>query len=247
MSTTTFLPLLTENRITEMKIELDKGVLLEKFQNPTNDWLKEFFEDDPFRETNIAYTPFSLNMDAERPQDSEAMNIRLVYGNLMHLSDSQASDERLWAALCLGPFYSYVQYRWGVSSEQKIRDHFFFNFGPRRSVIRNAISRLWWIGRLSYEETLADPFAYSDYLSKHADFIFHVFELNLSNNKQLVRTLMEILLEFEDNNINVNTNHLGALMKYFNVLGGTYILDMMPTEALQEKLRLRLHRIVKEE
>ena len=163
----------------------------------------------------------------------------------MHITYSQASDERLWTAMCLGPYYSYVKYRWGVDSKQKVRDHFFFNFGPRRSVIRNGISRLWWIGRLTYDETLADPFLYSDYLTKHADFVFHILELNLSNNKQLVRVLLQVILDAESKGMSVNTNQLGALTKYYNVLGGSYVLDLIPYDTLYAKLNLRLEKILK--
>jgi len=239
-----FLPFLSENRITELKIELDNGTLLKSFQETTNTWLKIFFDDEPFRLTKIPYEPFSLDISSPKPYESEAENVRRVYGNLIHITDSQASDERLWAALCLGPFYSYVQYRWGVDSEQKVRDHFFFNYGPRRSVIRNAMSRLWWIGRFTYDETLSDPFLYSDYLTRHADFVFHILELNLSNNKQLVKVLLQVLLDAESKGLSINTNHLGALTKYYNVLGGSYILDLIPYETLYVKLSQRLEKIL---
>ena len=43
---------------------------------------------------------------------TDAANAQEVYGKLSFISDSQASDERLWAGMCLGPFYEYTQYRW---------------------------------------------------------------------------------------------------------------------------------------
>lgn len=241
-----YLPFLSENRITDLKIALGNKELLERFQEPTNAWLTNFFNDEPFRLTKIPYVPFQLDTSPAKPFESEAENVRRVYGNLMHITDSQASDERLWVAMCLGPYYSYVKYRWGAESEQKVRDHFFFNFGPRRSVIRNGLSRLWWIGKLMYDETLPDPFLYSDYLTRHADFVFHILELNLSNNKQLVRILLQVLLDAESKGLIVNTNHLGALTKYYNVLGGSYVLDLIPYDTLYAKLNLRLGKILKE-
>jgi hypothetical protein len=54
-----FLPFLSENRITELKIELDNGTLLKSFQETTNTWLKIFFDDEPFRLTKIPYKPFN--------------------------------------------------------------------------------------------------------------------------------------------------------------------------------------------
>lgn len=236
------LPFLPEERLMEIKIKL--SAIWRNFQLADNSWLVDFFGDKPFKLAKIQYEPFNLSIAATRPFETEGENVRRVYSQLIHLTDSQASDERLWAALCLGPFYTYAQYRWGVDTEQKIRDHFFFNFGPRRSIMRNSMSRLWWIGRFTYDETLADPFQYSDYLTQHPDFVFHVLELNLSNNKQLVKVLFKVLLDFDENEVAVNTNHLGELMKYYNVLGGVHLLDMVPSDLLYQKLTTRLKRII---
>ena len=53
-------------------------------------------------------------MDMSQPVDkaylTDAANAQEVYGKLSFISDSQASDERLWAGMCLGPFYEYTQY-----------------------------------------------------------------------------------------------------------------------------------------
>lgn len=49
-----------------------------------------------------------------------------------------------------------IQYRWGIDQKctvSAVKDHFFFGQkAGRRSLTRNALSRLWWIGRLTYDE-----------------------------------------------------------------------------------------------
>ena len=43
-----------------------------------------------------------------------------MYGNLQFLTDSQASDERLWAGLGLGHFWNYIKYRWNIDGQSSV-------------------------------------------------------------------------------------------------------------------------------
>ena len=100
------------DNIDVIKSNLDSWV--NKFKQPSSDWLSEelnqpLFSDTKFKEIKN----FSLDMSADPKKAflTEAENAIRVYSNLKFLTDSQASDERLWAGLCLGPFWTYVQYR----------------------------------------------------------------------------------------------------------------------------------------
>ena len=106
------------DNIDVIKSNLDSWV--NKFKQPSSDWLSEelnqpLFSDTKFKEIK----DFSLDMSADPKKAflTEAENAIRVYSNLKFLTDSQASDERLWAGLCLGPFWTYVQYRWGMYME----------------------------------------------------------------------------------------------------------------------------------
>jgi len=128
---------------------------VENFKLDSSDWLQEKLGNILFSDTKFGDVPdFGLDMTADKPFLTEAENAKRVYGNLHFLSDSQASDERLWAGLCLGPFWNYVKYRWEIDKKctvANVQQHFLFGFGARRSLTRNALSRLWWIGRLTYD------------------------------------------------------------------------------------------------
>ena len=82
-----------------------------KFTEPNNSWMQDLFDGNyPFKDTKYTIEDFSLDMSQDDPFRTEFENVKRVYTRLKFLTDSQASDERLWAALCLGEFYPYVQY-----------------------------------------------------------------------------------------------------------------------------------------
>jgi hypothetical protein len=173
-----------------------------------------------------------------------------VYENLKFLSDSQASDERLWAALCLGPFWKYVQYRWEINKKAtvaNIKQHYLFGYGPRRSLTRNAISRLWWIGRLTYDDTRTDPYELTKLVCENSDYIMHILERNTSNNPMIIRAFLGAVLDARNEGMNINTDAVGELAKYLNLLGGIYILDCLKPERIHQKIIDKAREITKVE
>ena len=118
---------------------------LDKFKLDSSAGLASEIDGPLFLNTKYGEIPdFTLDMSQDKPFLTEATNVERVYGNLKFLSESQASDERLWAGLCLGPFWNYVRYRWEIDKKctaSNIEQHFMFGFGARRSLTRNAMSR----------------------------------------------------------------------------------------------------------
>ena len=222
---------------------------INKFSNyESNDWITAACPYSPFIDTkykNIG--EISLDMSAEKGKEylTEFNNVKSVYSALKFLSDSTASEERLWAALCLGPLYSYVQYRWGKSlqSVNGIKQHFFLERANRRSLTRNAIARLWWIGRLTYDKKRDNPYELTEFVCAHPDYIMHFIERNTSNNLHILRPFLEAIIEEEKNGIVLNTDDGGELAKYLNLLGGMYVLDVMPENWIRGKTVEKIHQI----
>ena len=66
----------------------------------------------------------------------------------------QASDPFLWSALCHISFKEYVLKRWKKDDGTVRLNQRFFATESRDSLLYyNAISRLWWSGYLTYDET----------------------------------------------------------------------------------------------
>ena len=219
----------------------------ENFKLDSSDWLVDEFDNALFSDTKYGEIPdFSLDMSAEKPLLTDVVNARRVYENLKFLSDSQASDERLWAGLCLGPFWKYVQYRWDIckkATASNIQQHYLFGFGARRSLTRNAMSRLWWIGRLTYDDSRTDPYELTKFVCENSDYIMHILERNTSNNPMIIRAFLSAVLDARSEGLNINTDTVGELAKYLNLLGGTYILDCLPQERIYQKILDKAHSV----
>lgn len=208
------------------------------FSEPNNDWLADAFDgNNPFKDTKYTVEDFSLDMSQNDPFRTEFENVKRVYTHLRFLSDSQASDERLWSALCLGPFYQYVQYRWNIKEKcttGNIEQHYFFTGTSRRALTRNAIARLWWIGRLTYNEK--DEFMLTEFVCRHADYIMHILERNTSNNPMIIRAFLHAIIDAQNQGHKINTDAVGELAKYLNLLGGVYILDCLSYQQIYDKI-----------
>ena len=222
---------------------------VDNFKQDSSEWLQEELGNALFSDTKFADIPdFNLDMSADKPFLTEAENVKRIYGNLRFLSDSQASDERLWAGLCLGPFWDYVKYRWDINKKctvSNVQQHFFFGFGARRSLTRNALSRLWWIGRLTYDEKRSDPWELTKFVCESADYIMHILERNTSNNPAIIRPFLSAIIEAKEQGLPIDTNTVGELAKYLNLLGGIYILDCLPEQRIYDKILAKANEICK--
>lgn len=221
--------------------------IVNNFRQDSSDWLNDELGITLLSDTRLADAPdFSLDMSNEKPFLTEAENAKRVYSSLKYLSNSQASDERLWAGLCFGTFWQYVKYRWDIDTKCTVKNvgqHFMFGFGARRSLIRNALSRLWWIGRLTYDDTRSDSWELTRFVCENADNIMHILERNTSNNPQVVRPFLDAVLDARSNGISINTDAIGELSKYLNLLGGIYILDCLPREKIYGKIYQQIEKM----
>ena len=122
-------------------------------------------------------------------------------------------------------------------------EHFFFMHNPRRSFTRNAISRLWWLGKLTYDESLADPFRRTGVVMQDLGYVVDLLERNFSNNPRITREFMDAVesarAEVAEKNLVILRPELRALCKYLNMLGGVYILDTMPEGGIYAKIRTK--------
>ena len=108
-------------------------------------------------------------------QNKDDKNCLIIAEALGHLKPAEATDERFWVTLCFQEFPVYVRERWPLSKAQSAANHVnnhWFAKNNRNRIRDNAISRLWWMGRLAKlvpdattETVLQTLFFNSDYRS----------------------------------------------------------------------------------
>lgn len=219
---------------------------LSHYTEANSDWIETELGHKVLLDSKYECPDIVLNMDADEPFDTEFENVKMVYETLKFLSDSEASNERLWAGLALGPFWRYVQYRWKLQkdcTENNIKQHFYYGFGSRRSLIRNGAARLWWIGRLTYDDTKpSDPYELTRFVCEKSNYVMSILERNFSNNKAIVRPCVRAFLDARKEGYDIKVDEVKTLTKYISVLGGVYVLDCLPEQLIHDKLMDEIRR-----
>ena len=52
----------------------------------------------------------------------------------------------------------------------------------------------------------------------------------------IIRSFLDAILDARNKGVNINTDSVGELAKYLNLLGGIYILDCLPPERIHDKI-----------
>lgn len=228
---------------------------LSKYRNPTNEWIYDYFQgEDPFLEANFECEDFQLVLSPDYNQISstDIQNVRIIYSALKFLTDTQATDERLWAGLCHYEFWEYMHKRWDMAYEPKLNaqtilSRYYFSTGKRRSLSTNTISKLWWVGRWIYDPHRADPFELLKYFEvEFSTKLYILFSNTFMSNKNIAFGLLEALIYLEaigyvlknvdfTKQSNIRQIFLKA-SSFLNIYGGTHILDYFSKEEIKDKV-----------
>ena len=221
---------------------------LAHYQEPTNQWLFDFFDGDtPFAEyqTPIGDFEFVLSDGGSQKGADEVENTIRLYSAMKDISDTQATDERLWAGLCHGDFWDFMHRRWQGQPgqhqpEAAVLNRYFMKSksGLRRSLFLNTLSRYWWIGRLTYDESRREPFELTRYFEKDfATKSLIIFSSNFTGSRPVLHGLLEALIAMEqDNGQRSRRNDYYEAANFLNVYGGTHILDYFEKDEIREKV-----------
>lgn len=237
----TNIEILSEEKILTIKnnkAEVVKCIL----ESKDNTWLKDFFQEaNPFTKSKVQVDNFELLVapNKEEMTQSDLENSILLHKNLK-ITDSQACDERLWISLCFGKFYDYMKTRWSVERKTNFDEHWLFPHGQKRSLYFNGLSRLYWFAKITYDETLEDPYELTKFCFKDINIVLQMIYRGYSNSKMVRLAIIKAIKEFVEDGGSYNRNILHGILKYVSFLGGAYILDSFSENELKEKCYLKL-------
>lgn len=207
-----------------------------------NKWIFDKYSDSsPLLEFKFEVDEFEMDMSLQNPGSTDYNNVIRVYTALKKISDTQAADERLWVGLSHSELWDFMQYRCKLTkeniSESKILTNYFFKHGNKRSLIVHPIARLWWVGRLIYDENSSNPFRALDYFK--TDFsskVLTLFSSNYTNNPKITRGVLSAIIELEKDGYKIKTEEYREILRYVNLLGGIVILDYLSEDELKDKI-----------
>lgn len=228
------------------------------FQDETNEWMAIEYGSDPFSEF-MEVPDFELaEIDAMSIGEVDFENCKILYNNLRSLSESQCSDERLWAGLCNNTFYSYMRHRYQYPSKQlkkketdasAIISRFFFSGGTRSGFFRNGLAKCWWVGRATFDKDNENHFARLDVIGPN-DLTTKVSDIFYNNtfasNPTILAGICDTLKYFSDHGQTLDEKkHVRAAMQYLNAVGGATLLDVLSREEICKIMTTRIIAILK--
>lgn len=237
---------LTENALEALRVNLKGNI--RHYADNSNEWIYDYFgSENPFLEYKQDFPDFKLSLNLEDDIGKTDVNNTIVlYSAMKSLTDTQATDERLWSGMCHCDFWSFLQERWQVKDyhdliASNVKTRYFFAHNKKRSLITNSLAKLWWVGRLTYDGTREDPFELTRYLiNDYATKTLVIFSNNYISNHDITIGLFSALKYLEDIGYRIkgkaNREIYYEATKYLNVLGGTYILDYFTSEELEQKI-----------
>lgn len=188
-------------------------------------------------DTNIPVEEFTLDMSDEDAVSTDFENVKRVYKAMMGLSNSQASDERIWLAYSFDVCKNYMNYRWPAKEESTVNNRWLFGYTAKRSLFRHGIARLWWIGRCTYDANRTDPFELTAYVINKQDIINQLLDIGFNGNKELILAVIEALRDIEKDGKTVGREEIRSVSRYINSLGSMYLIDTLTRAEVYAKVK----------
>lgn len=234
------LEILSEEKIISLKT--NKNVVKEHIAtNSDNSWLCDFFnEEKPFAQSKIKFEDFSLKFpDSDNLSKYDLENAIILHENLK-LTNSQASNERLWISLCFGYFYDYMSKRWSMQKEKNLGEHWLWPYGQKRSLYYNGLARLYWWAHITHDQRLDDPYELTRFCFQDADMITQMNFRSYTNSPVIRLSIIKALKQFTEDGGEYSRTILREILKYVSFLGGAYILDSFSEQELFDKILAKL-------
>lgn len=224
----------------DLKNNIDHNI--ENYSNESNQWIIDQYEN-PFLEYKKTIDDFELLVDPKDVGSSDMENVRILHSNLKFLTKSEAADERLWAGMSHSVFWDFMRERWSnrpAKEEKDIGNRYFLSGGSsnRRALFMNTISRYWWIGELIYDEDNSkNPYYLIEVFSDNFITYVHTFlSSSFTSNTNIVKGVLRPMLKYKKVNGCLSREDFQAIVRYANLIGGSYLLDYLSTEEIEEKI-----------
>ncbi len=228
--------LYSKNQVTELKSNIDPN------KYTSNNMPKLFDENDKV-------TLFTEVIEvSKKGGENQDINLAIAMDTnefFQSLTDRVASQEELWVTLNLEYFSEYTYYRWlenEKKSENSIKERVFKS--GKKLYNRNSMARLWWITSRTKDETLDDPYAYTRIILDRNQFEQSLMESTITKNPKLLKYILAGIIKYESmygkisskKNKSDDDNGIVEIMKHFNRIGGTYVLDIMDENYFWEQI-----------
>ena len=188
------------------------------------------------------------NIKLKEPKDNnrtgyEFENGKILFESFKGLKPDYATDRRIWTCLTHTILWHYMKKRAPLpenESEDRVINHilthwFLVGTSPKY-LMRNDISRLWWITYLTHDPNRKDPYELTRLAFQDLDLTRTIFEGYQGRNRKLVHAI----LEYECNNrklfLKFREPKYRFLMRMVNFCGSYKILSSLSKSQIEKVL-----------
>jgi hypothetical protein len=184
-------------------------------------WVDSFFGNEIWArdvDRKIYDLPDTILLNSGGPE-KDIDNIKIIHGALKDFSARILVDEKIWTYLTHKTFYDYMVSRWDPM-KTVIKDRYFLSGSSTRSLSRNGISRLWFLGHLSYEEDLDNPYEITEMMMSKQDIMAETVErpstgMNKIFFKSIIKLIFKNNLSREDyRNLMIRCNRVSGISRF---------------------------------
>jgi hypothetical protein len=181
-----------------------------------------------------------------------------IHKAMPRFSRLQARDPRLWTRLAHVECWDYMRARWGISLDatqqtknlNKVVSRYFVRQSQSRALLRNGISRLWWLAEQTFDETRTHPYELTETLLATLDITQSVMERNFGRSDAVTTAFLETIGENKKELVdsgNTSRYRVRKLAKFLNMQGGVCILDTISKDRIKDMLSQQLEWIIEAE
>ena len=233
------LRLLNDSALRVLKHNIQSNII--NYQNSDSTWLNSYMNDkgNSFISKITDSDVELLIPGSEDRKEYDGINAARLHAAFPEINPAIATDERLWASLCHGKFYSFMQARWPIKTIQKsqtpegivLQRYFFIRNDPRKSMERNGLSRLWLSAEMTYDPDRENHYELTEVMLQNTNFVFHLFGRNFSSNKNILQGTLEAVLMLEkEYGKQVSKTPIVEYGRRLNLVGGVSLLDLWGKE-----------------
>lgn len=185
----------------------------------------------------------------EDNNENDLKNIKIVYEAMRNIPLYVMMDDRFWASINHTIMWEYIMKRrkgeaFGEDikdEREKIFNSFFTHtkHGKKRGTYVNCVSRLWWAGHLTIDETnIENPYSLTEEVCKtgFASTIIILSSSNILSRKESMIALLRTIKQLRNDGYDVKRDDLVAGSRYLNLIAGIYFIDIMTIEDIQNIL-----------
>ena len=198
---------------------------------------------------NVDCPPLDFDIELDRSHveshETDYENVKRLYDKLKCLPPNIAAKPDFWGWYAHAFQSEYVVYRSEVARRDYdeltvLRDFFCRSKTepPRRMLVVNLLSRLWWTGRLMYDGGNADPYHFVKLFTQSAfnSNIVLLASSTASNNHVLFMGLLDAVEQYKEQNhlARIDRKHFVPCTKHLNSIGAVQMIDTLRRDEIKE-------------